>query len=301
MRIVDAHHHLWDLRRAYYPLLHGPTRPRPGHRHDGAGSYLPQHYRADVRGHDVVATVHVEGAHDPDDPVGETRWLAGLRHSAGLPAAVVAYADLRSPGLDQILDGHLRHSGVVGVRQMLDVDPRGGRPPHDALDDERWLAGLRTVADRGLVFLAQVDTTLLDRLAEVVAALPTLEVVLCHAGLRGPGALSDRRRWVAGLERLAASPGVTVAVSGVASLVPTWDHALAAEVARAVLDVVGPRRAMFASNFPVDRAKVTFGQLVAAAGAATAHLPAPSRAEFFAGTATRTYRLPGSVAGPGVV
>lgn len=301
MRIVDAHHHLWDLRRGYYPLLHGAARPRPGDVRHSDANYLPEHYRADIGGHDVVATVHVEAAHDPDEPVSETRWLAGLHRTADMPTAVVAYVDLRSSGLERTLDAHLNHPLVRGVRQMLDVDPRGGEL-HEALDDDRWRAGLRTVADLGLVFLAQVDTTQLGRLAEVVSEVPALKVVLCHAGLRGPDALSDRGRWVAGLERLAAaSPNLTVAVSGLASLVPAWHRRLAADVTRTVLDVVGPRRAMFASNFPVDRTRVTFDQLVAAALEATAGLPAPERAEFFAGTATRTYRLPASGPGPGVV
>ncbi|TDE14191.1 amidohydrolase family protein [Jiangella asiatica] len=299
MPIVDAHHHLWDLARGYYPLRHGPTRPGPAR--DGAGSYLPAHYRHDVRGYDVVATVHVEAAHDPDDPVAETRWLAEQRRATAIPTVIVGYADLRSPLLQDTLDGHLRHAEVRGIRQMLDVDPLSGGPLRDALGDDRWVAGLRSVADRGLVFVAQLDTEELPRLAEVLSGLRDLRVVLCHAGLRGPGALSDRRRWVTGLERLAACPNVTVAVSGLGSLLPAWDHTLAASVTRTVLDVLGPRRAMFASNFPVDRPVVTFGQLVAAARTATAHLPVAEQQEFFAGTAQRVYRLPSSVRRPGVV
>lgn len=289
MRIIDAHQHFWDPRHRHYPLLHAPSRGTP-HR-DGAGSYLPADYLRDVHGHAVTGTVHIEAAHDPDDPIGETRWLEQQTRLAGLPTAMVAYADLRSPDLAAVLDAHLSHRGVRGIRQMLDIDPRDHGPLHDALDDDVWLAGLRAVAERGLCFLAQVDTAALPRLAAVVAEFPELTVVLCHAGLRGAGAIERWDQWVSGLERVAACPNVVVTVSGLAGVTSRWDHTLATRVTRTVLDVAGPDRVMFGSNYPVDRTTVTFGELVSTAAEATRYLTAAERAQFFAGTAQRVYHL----------
>lgn len=289
MQIIDAHQHFWDPRHRYYPLLHGGSRDTP--RRDDVDCYLPADYLRDVNGHDVAGTVHIEGAHDPDDPVGETRWLHQQARTTGLPTAMVAYADLRSPDVAEVLDAHLSHREIRGVRQMLDIDPRGRGPLHDALDDYAWRCGLQAVAERGLCFVAQVDTAALPRLAAVVAEFQELTVVLCHAGLRGVDAVERWDQWVAGLERIAACPNAVVTVSGLAGATSRWNHALSRQVTQTVLDIAGPERVMFGSNFPVDRTMVTFGELVRVAAEASQHLAPAERAAFFAGTARRVYRL----------
>ncbi|MDX1433502.1 MAG: amidohydrolase, partial [Gammaproteobacteria bacterium] len=78
--IVDAHHHLWDLERNYYPWLCDRINPHffLGDYAAIRRSYLPADYRRDAAGHNVVATVHVDAEWDRADQVGETRWLSGV-------------------------------------------------------------------------------------------------------------------------------------------------------------------------------------------------------------------------------
>ncbi len=83
-RIVDAHHHLWNLDRNYYPWL--SDRPEEHFFLGDYGAlkknYLPDDYRRDAAGFDVVATVHCEAEWDREDQVGETRWLSDDGRSA---------------------------------------------------------------------------------------------------------------------------------------------------------------------------------------------------------------------------
>jgi predicted TIM-barrel fold metal-dependent hydrolase len=60
--LIDAHHHLWDLKANHYPFL--SDRPEP---HFFLGSYdairrdyLPADYLRDSRAHNVLTTVHCE-------------------------------------------------------------------------------------------------------------------------------------------------------------------------------------------------------------------------------------------------
>ena len=57
------------------------------------------------------------------------------------------------------------------------------------------------------------------------------------------------------------------------------------------LEVFGPDRCMFASNFPVDAMAGTFDELYTGFAAVTSGLDDASRDLVFAGTAERIYRL----------
>ena len=75
-KIVDAHHHLWDLGRGYnYPWLQDKPSGEGmlGDLKPIARDYLLRDYRADTANYDLVGSVHIEAV--PADPVIETRWL----------------------------------------------------------------------------------------------------------------------------------------------------------------------------------------------------------------------------------
>ena len=101
LRIVDAHHHLWDLRVNRYPWLTDARRemligdPAPI-----ARNYLLSDFLADSATQNVVKSVHLEAGHSGDDPVLETAWLQSVADdpaSRGFPHAIVAFANLADP------------------------------------------------------------------------------------------------------------------------------------------------------------------------------------------------------------
>ena len=63
-------------------------------------------FRATRAGHRVVATVHMEAEWDPRDPVGETRWLDGLRRETGFPTAAIGQAWFGREDIAEVLAGH---------------------------------------------------------------------------------------------------------------------------------------------------------------------------------------------------
>ena len=102
--IVDAHHHLWDLRANYYPWLSDRIGPRMyGDYSAIRRDYLVDDFRGDIGALPVRKSVHVQAEHDAADPVRETRWLQAVADapgSGGYPHAIVAYADLSAPERD---------------------------------------------------------------------------------------------------------------------------------------------------------------------------------------------------------
>ena len=92
--IIDAHQHFWDLEHNRHPWLQDlPLIPfRYGDYTAIRRNYLPADFRRDCGTHRVLKTVYVEAEWDPQDPVGETRWVSALAAAQGLPNAIVAQA-----------------------------------------------------------------------------------------------------------------------------------------------------------------------------------------------------------------
>lgn len=300
MEIVDPHHHLWDLDRHRYPWLQ--ERPMPDR---GWGDLAPlqRSYRiADLRadaaaaGVTLLKSVHVQANFDPADPVGETRWLDGVAAdpaSGGLPTAIVAFADLSAPDAPQVLAAHAAHPRVRGIRQVLNrhPDPRLNRAPRDYLADPAWRRGFGLLAGFGFSFDLQVYRHQMAEAAALARAHPDTLLVLGHAGMpaeRDPEALAD---WRAGLRTLAAEPNVVVKLSGFGMTDRHWTTASLRPIVEACLDAFGPERAMFASNFPVDRLMASYGRLWAAYDALAAGFSETERRALFRATAERVYRI----------
>lgn len=298
-RLVDAHHHLWDLGRNRYPWLQdGPpidedTSGLAAIRRD----YLPGDYLRDTATTRILASVHVEAASDPDDPVRETRWVEEMATESGVPSAIVAFARLERPGLEALLDTHGRTAALRGIRQMLNWEPEEQVAERAGiLDDPRWAEGLDALIERDLSFDLQVFPSQLLRAVEVLETRPDLRVVLDHGGFLQEGTPERWRTWEAGIRRLARLPNVTVKVSSYLSVDPRIDrpgwHDGLQRFVDALAAAFGPDRMMFGSNLPVDGRFASFERIVASVARATCGWSPRDRDALFVDVARRVYRIP---------
>jgi predicted TIM-barrel fold metal-dependent hydrolase len=97
--------------------------------------------------------------------------------------------------------------------------------------------------------------------------------------------------WRAGMQALAQQPNVTVKISGLAMLDWHWTTNSLRPFVLQTLEIFGPERCMFASNFPVDRLFGSFTRQYGAYQSLTAHLSTSERDQVFAGNAERIYRV----------
>lgn len=293
-RFADAHHHLWDLAQNHYPWLAGP--PQDPADVTGIGrlqhNYLVADLRADTAGLPLVASVHVEAAHDPADPVRETSWLQSQSDAEGLPSAIVAAAVLEAPDVESILDRHLEYPAVRGIRQMLDRNPHTGASEETTLlDDPAWRRGLGLLAPRGLSFDLQILPSQLHAAARLAADFADLVFVLNHGGYHVPGASQSEQQWRDGITQLAKLPNVFVKASGYDAVDPHWGARGYRDYLSTLLDTFGIDRVLFASNFPVDRRTTSYRALIESTLAATSALTAAELDEFFFTNAVKVYRL----------
>ena len=193
MRIVDAHHHLWDLGVRDQDWITGAALA-PLRRDFLLDDYQPLAEQNGVGASVVVQTVTVPG---------ETPELLALAATSDLIAGVVGWADLTAPGLtDRIAELTALPGGdkLVGLRHQVQSEP-----------DPQWLTradvlrGLAAVAGAGLVYDLVITPGQLGAAAQAAAAVPDLLFVLDHLG-KPAIASGSAQPWERDLRRLAALP-----------------------------------------------------------------------------------------------
>jgi predicted TIM-barrel fold metal-dependent hydrolase len=268
---IDAHHHLWDAEQYDYPGLRSGSRI--------ARRYLFDDFVADTAEQSLVKSVHVQGEIARHQSLDETAWLQAIADQHGFPHGIVAYAALQEPQVDSALEAHARYANLRGIRQILNPD-QCERP--DYLTDPAWRAGYARLAHYGLSF---------DLQAALARAQPDVAMVVNHTGMpreRGPGALE---RWRNGMRLLADVPHVSTKISGFAMFDPQWTVENIRPIVLETIDIFGPSRCMFASNFPVDKRYATYTALIDAFRAITANFSETERHQLFHTNAERIYRL----------
>jgi L-fuconolactonase len=307
--IVDPHHHLWD---------------HPGSR------YLLDELLADVNsGHNILATVFIQCASGyrtsgPEEmrPIGESEFVRAIAEESDrrgtrtkVCAGIVSFADLRLPHVDAVLEGQIAAAGgrFRGIRQIAAHDPAilGASsyvPPPGLMDDPAFRRGLRRLPAHDLTFEAWIYHPQLRTLAAVARDCPEVKIVLNHFG--GPLGVGPYKRhdvfsgWRADIKALAACPNVHVKLGGLAMIVNGFDFHLAplppssGELAHAwrpyvetCIEAFGASRCMFESNFPVDKGACGYPVLWNAFKRLAGGASPSEKADLFAGTASRFYRL----------
>ena len=288
MKIIDAHHHLWDLSGGplYYPWLQD-KEPHEFFLGDYAKlkrNYLPPDYRADSKDFEVVKTVHVEAECSRDQQVEETRWLTEINRKYGMPDAIVGHAWLHTGNTEEVLAGHKEFPLVRGIRS---------KPADEAMmRDPKWLAGLKLLKKFDLSWDLRVKTWELEAAAEVVRGIPDVPVVLNHTGFPWDRSPAGLEMWRKGMRALAACENAWCKLSCLCLPKGGWDYEDNRRVVLETIDTFGTARCMFGSNFPVDGLRVSYGQMFSDFTRMTAGLSAAERQRLFHDNAAAFYRLP---------
>jgi predicted TIM-barrel fold metal-dependent hydrolase len=298
--LIDPHHHLWDLARNRYPWLqeHLLTPRLEGDTRPIAHDYLLKDYLADAHNWNLVRSVHVETGWDPSDPVGETEWLQGIADKHGFPHGIVARATLDAPNVEQILEGHVRHANVRGIRHAINwhADPVKtyvDRP--NLIRTDEWRRGFALLRRFGLSFDLQLYPRQMADGAALAHANPDVLIILNHAGMPVDRDEEGIRLWRRGIRELAAAANVVVKISGLGTVDHDWTVESIRPFVLQTIEAFGVSRCMFASNFPVDKLFSDFDTLYAAFDELTAPFSAEERQMLFYDNAARYYRLVSAV------
>ncbi|MGV9366636.1 amidohydrolase family protein [Amycolatopsis sp. NPDC003731] len=273
--MIDAHHHLWDPARRDYPWMTGdamdPIR-RP---------YTVDDLRAVTKAAGVHATVLVQTVSSAE----ETAEFLATAAAEPVIAGVVGWVDLTAADVaDRLaaLDGPL-----AGVRHQVENEP-----DDDWLLRPEVLAGLSAVAAAGLAFDLLVRPSQLPAAAEVALRLPQLRLVLDHAA-KPPIATGEWEPWASAVAALAGRENVVCKLSGLVTEADWtgWEVGHLRRYVDHVLDVFGPERLLFGSDWPVCELAASYEVVLDAAIALTGSLSDAERLAVFEHNARKVYGL----------
>jgi len=305
--IIDTHFHFIDV---------------PGLR------YMGSDWAAEQAGcgHRIVGSVYAEAqtgyrSSGPEAlrPVGEVELV--VQETRGRPAmamGIVGHADLMlGSAVEETLAAQMEagEGRFRGIRYALASDPHPGivvhhRPPDDWATNGRLHDGLRVLQRLDLSFDAWAFFHQQDQVAALARRHADLNIVALHCGgLLGYGPYAGRADEVFGVWRshmalLAACPNVSIKLGGILGRLAAYDYlnteapepssALATAVRPYMLtliDLFGPDRCMFESNYPVDAVVTGYGVLWNTFKRVTAGFTGDEKLAMYGGTARRVYRL----------
>ena len=312
--IVDPHHHLWIRPGWRYLLDDLLADTNTGHR-IAATVYVQ------------ARSMYRESGPVEMRPVGETEFANGVAAMSAsgifgktrVCAGIVGQADLMLGNrVEAVLAAHLRAGGerFRGIRHITawDADTSLLNPAYPAppglMADRTFREGFAVLGRLGLTFDAWMYHPQLDDLAGLAGAFPGTNIVLNHAGgPLGSGVYEGKRdqvfsRWAASIRALARHQNVFVKIGGLGQRVnglgldegrePPSSERLAAACRPYVetcIEAFGASRAMFESNFPVDKASYSYPVFWNACKRLASGASLAEKRDLFAGTAVRFYRL----------
>lgn len=294
--LIDAHHHLWDLKSGRYPWLQDDYHEAffLGDYHSLCRDFLPQDFLAITKNQRLIGTVHVEAERARDEQLAETRWLEQVNARYGFPNAIVAHAWFDREDSEEILAAQAARPLVRGIRSKPVTSPApdisvAGAP--GTMQDPAWLEGFSRLADYGLSWDLRVPPWHLAEAAEVAALFPQIPIALNHSGFAWDRSLEGMHRWRKGLEALARQPNVHIKLSEFGLKDSTWNYADNCVVVRTAVEIFGHERCMFASNFPVAGLRASYDTIADGVAAMLEPWGRAAQEAVFAGNARRFYRL----------
>jgi predicted TIM-barrel fold metal-dependent hydrolase len=295
--LIDAHHHLWDLKANRYPFL--GDQPDPHFflgSYDGLRrNYLPEDYLRDSNGHNVLATVHCEAEMDRAYQVRETEWLTELNARHGFPGGIVAHAWFHTDNAEEIIAAQARFALVRGIRSKPATAPHPGAATPGGpgtMQDDKWLRGFALLEKYGLSWDLRVPFWHLAEAAEVARQFPRTPIVLNHAGFPWDRSEEGLAAWRRGMEAVARQPNVHVKVSELGLKDRPWDYESNRRVVMETIAIFGIERCLFATNFPVAGLRIGYDTLVRSLSRMLAGRSPADRDRFFWRNAASFYRLP---------
>ncbi|CAN7513712.1 amidohydrolase family protein [Phenylobacterium sp. LjRoot225] len=320
--IIDPHLHLWDIQPAPGALQVPQTFLLPE---------LLRTVASSGHNITHTVFVECRAMYRQDGPpelrsLGETEFangVAAMSASGGYGSCRVAHrivggADLLlGAGVAAVLEAHVSRAGerFRGVRGATGFSEAGmfGAPcdprAREAMRRPQFVDGARVLARMGLSLDVWCFHTQLDEVIDLAAALPDLTIILDHVGTpEAQGAYAGRAaevraEWAQKIAALARHPNVLVKLGGLgmdlsqpiggeigeassAALAANWRPYI-----ETCIEAFTPRRCMFESNFPPDKASGGYGATWNAFKIIARGCSEDEKERLFRRTAAEAYRI----------
>jgi L-fuconolactonase len=272
---IDSHQHFWRYSAAEYPWIPVDS---PLQR-----DWLPADLESLQRPIGFDGSVAVQARQSLE----ETHWLLDLADAHPRVLGVVGWADLRAPGLDDVLHALAARQRLRGLRHVAQDEP-----DDEFLARPEFIRGVGRLHAFGLAYDILIYPRQLPAALRLVESLPDQTFILDHVA-KPYIRKGEIQPWRDQIRALAAHPKVFCKVSG---MVTEADHARwtpeqLQPYVDVVMDAFGPGRLMFGSDWPVCLLGASYARWFEAASGLLKGLSPADRAAVFGGNAQQAYGL----------
>lgn len=244
--IVDTHQHLADLQRFGKDWTSPPV----------PGNYgMPAYFEA-TKGLNFVKAVYMEVAVPPERRREEALYAIELCKDKSNPTAgAVIAGDMGSPDFENYIAEFKDSPYIKGVRT--------GFRSTDQMMSEQVLKNVRALGRMNLSLDFSIMPAWYSGISKLIKACPDTRFLVNHCGNVDPKAFldpsqytgkpeHDRDQWITDFKDIASSKNVVLKISGIVTR--SSGYPLTAEnlgpALNQCLDIFGPDRVMFASDWP---------------------------------------------------
>jgi len=252
-------------------------------------NYFVDDLLQDAKDIKIVKGVHLQA--ECADEVGETKWLQSVADKHGIPNAIIAHADLRSPTLEALLNTYSTLPNVRGVRQLANCEVPDLQSDKNLLSDANWIKGLHLLEKHNYSFDLQVWHFQLKQAAKVVAEAPKVLFILNHTGMPLDRTEKTHEEWKEGMKELAKNPNIVAKISGLGMIDHHWTVDSLRPYVLGTIEIFGVDRSMFASNFPIDKLLSDYSKLFHAFQEIVKDFSAQDKQKLFHDNACKYYRI----------
>lgn len=276
---IDAHQHFWQLSKPFdYRWLDDPKLA--GIRRD----YLPSDLRPHLDAHGIEGSICVQTQHD----LAENHWMLEMCRDHAFLKGVVGWVDLASPDCADQLASMRQNARFVGVRHVVQDEP-----DENFLVRPEILRGLGTLEKAGVPFDVLIYVKHLRHVPTLARLMPQLKMVIDHVA-KPEIAHGGFSAWRDAFAACGAFPNVFCKLSGMVTEADwaNWSPADLKPYIDEALEVFGPDRLMYGSDWPVCELAASYGQVHDALETNLAALSESEKSAIFSGTARAFYSLP---------
>lgn len=291
-KLIDSHHHLWDVEQHHYPWLAAKGEVRFFGQPDPIRkNYLVADYCSD-HDNNISQSVHIQVGIDPALRLTETQWLQQCHDESNgkYPAKAVVEIDMLAADVEQQILAHKQFSITQGVRHIIGKSPEENKHM-PAFNRDKWYDSLQLLVKHQLSFDLQLTQEHYEDVFNLLKMLPELKVVICHLASPWDQSEDGFDQWCTAMSCFAVLPNCYMKLSGFAM----FNHGFKADkfkqYALKSIALFGVERCMLGSNFPVDKLYMSYQDLLACWHELLQSLPVEQQSYLAHKTAANFYGL----------
>lgn len=237
--VVDAHLHLWDIKKLKYPWLDGGLLEK---------TFLLEDYNKECGTLKVEKMVFVQCECDQSQYLDEVAWVAEIAEKDERLSGIVAWAPLeKGEAVRPEIENLARNKLVKGIRRKIQF-----QDDVDFCIKPDFIKGVKILAEYGLSFDIAITYKLDKYVLKLVDQCPEVKFILNHIGKPNikEGILEP---WKAEIKQLSQYPNLYCKVSSLATEAD-WDNWTIEELrpySDFVFEHFGFDRTVYATDWPV--------------------------------------------------